>query len=142
MTCVQGGLASVTRGQPSEVAYGSRVTLRHASRPCWLHSHRDVYPVRYPDDRGSSHQQQVTCYGFKDVNNWWIVKDPTRWAGGGGGVATWWCSTDFIPDFIVEGRVLLKLYYDRDCSVLETVCSKHLLGFYVVLIMYAAWFDL
>ena len=33
---------------------------------------------RYDDGRGSSHQQQVSCYGYKDVNNWWIVKRPER----------------------------------------------------------------
>lgn len=27
---------------------------------------------------GSSHQQQVTCYTFKDVHNWWLVKRPDR----------------------------------------------------------------
>ena len=32
----------------------------------------------YPDGRGSSHQQQISCYGYKDVNNWWIVKRPDR----------------------------------------------------------------
>lgn len=43
-----------------------------------MHSHAHVYPVRYADKRGSSHQQQVTCYSFKDVNNWWIVKRPDK----------------------------------------------------------------
>lgn len=76
---LEGGLASITRGQPLQVAHGSQITLRHThGRTCWLHSHPHVYPVRYSDKRGSSHQQQVTCYSFKDVNNWWIVKRPTK----------------------------------------------------------------
>ncbi|XP_013182933.2 protein O-mannosyltransferase 1 [Amyelois transitella] len=76
---LQGGLASITRGQPLHVAHGSQITLRHThGRTCWLHSHAHVYPVRYTDGRGSSHQQQVTCYSFKDVNNWWIVKRPEQ----------------------------------------------------------------
>ncbi|KAM7357423.1 protein O-mannosyltransferase rt [Cochliomyia hominivorax] len=76
---LEGGLASITKGQPLQVAHGSQITLRHThGRTCWLHSHAHVYPVRYPDKRGSSHQQQVTCYSFKDVNNWWIVKRPER----------------------------------------------------------------
>ncbi|XP_061586127.1 protein O-mannosyl-transferase 1 [Cololabis saira] len=78
---LQGGLSRITRGQPLEVVYGSQVTLRSSSSqpvPCWLHSHKANYPIRYENGRGSSHQQQVTCYPFKDVNNWWIVKDPTR----------------------------------------------------------------
>ncbi|XP_014238625.1 protein O-mannosyltransferase 1 [Trichogramma pretiosum] len=74
---LEGGLASITKGQPIEVTHGSQITLRHThGRACWLHSHDFVYPLRYPDKRGSSHQQQVTCYSFKDVNNWWIVKRP------------------------------------------------------------------
>ena len=76
---LEGGLASITHGQPLQVAHGSQITLRHThGRPCWLHSHDAVYPIRYSDSRGSSHQQQVTCYTFKDVNNWWIVKRPDR----------------------------------------------------------------
>ncbi|XP_068148459.1 protein O-mannosyltransferase 1 isoform X2 [Drosophila tropicalis] len=76
---LDGGLASITRGQPLAVVHGSQITLRHThGRTCWLHSHAAVYPVRYKDKRGSSHQQQVTCYSFKDVNNWWIVKRPER----------------------------------------------------------------
>ncbi|CAH1391620.1 unnamed protein product [Nezara viridula] len=74
---LEGGLASITKGQPLEVAHGSQVTLRHThGKTCWLHSHSEVYPVRYPDKRGSSHQQQVTCYTFKDLNNWWIIRRP------------------------------------------------------------------
>ncbi|CAG2119979.1 unnamed protein product, partial [Medioppia subpectinata] len=74
---LEGGLASITKGQPLEIAHGSQITLRHThGRACWMHSHQALYPVRYSDNRGSSHQQQVTCYSFKDVNNWWIVKKP------------------------------------------------------------------
>ncbi|XP_047544708.1 protein O-mannosyltransferase 1 [Vanessa atalanta] len=76
---LKGGLASITKGQPLHVSHGSQITLRHShGRTCWLHSHAHVYPVRYSDARGSSHQQQVTCYSFKDVNNWWIVKRPDQ----------------------------------------------------------------
>lgn len=95
---LEGGLASITKGQPLVVAHGSQITLRYFiiklclyililiqlnvrhthGRTCWLHSHAHVYPIRYPDKRGSSHQQQVTCYSFKDVNNWWIVKRPDK----------------------------------------------------------------
>ncbi|XP_069093187.1 protein O-mannosyl-transferase 1 isoform X1 [Pleurodeles waltl] len=76
---LEGGLARITHGQPLEVAYGSQVTIRNVMSkpvPCWLHSHKNTYPIRYEDGRGSSHQQQVTCYPYKDVNNWWIIKDP------------------------------------------------------------------
>lgn len=76
---LEGGLSSIIKGQPLVVTHGSQVTLRHThGRTCWLHSHEHVYPIRYPDGRGSSHQQQVSCYGYKDVNNWWIIKRPER----------------------------------------------------------------
>lgn len=76
---LEGGLSSIVRGQPLEVVHGSQITLRHShGSPCWLHSHDAKYPVKYPDKRGSSHQQQVTCYQAKDINNWWIVKRPNR----------------------------------------------------------------
>ena len=73
---LDGGFSSIVKDQPPFVMIGSQITLRHTfgQPPCWLHSHEHVYPIKYPDDRGSSHQQQVTCYAFKDVNNWWIVK--------------------------------------------------------------------
>jgi dolichyl-phosphate-mannose-protein mannosyltransferase len=74
---LENGLASIIRGQPLEIVHGSQVTIRHThGRSCWLHSHDHLYPIKYADGRGSSHQQQVTCYSFKDVNNWWIVKRP------------------------------------------------------------------
>ncbi|XP_038192193.1 protein O-mannosyl-transferase 1 isoform X3 [Arvicola amphibius] len=80
-TLSNGGLARITQGQPLEVAFGSQVTLKSVfgkPLPCWLHSHKNTYPMIYENGRGSSHQQQVTCYPFKDINNWWIVKDPRR----------------------------------------------------------------
>nr|XP_048288023.1 protein O-mannosyl-transferase 1 isoform X2 [Myodes glareolus] len=80
-TLSNGGLARITQGQPLEVAFGSQVTLKSVfgkPLPCWLHSHKNTYPMIYENGRGSSHQQQVTCYPFKDINNWWIVKDPGR----------------------------------------------------------------
>ncbi|MCL4122913.1 UNVERIFIED_CONTAM: hypothetical protein GTU68_050730, partial [Idotea baltica] len=76
---LEGGLASIIANQPVKILHGSQITLRHThGRTCWLHSHDEVYPVKYADDRGSSHQQQVTCYSYKDVNNWWIIKKPDR----------------------------------------------------------------
>uniref|UniRef100_A0A1B0DMS8 Protein O-mannosyltransferase 1 n=1 Tax=Phlebotomus papatasi TaxID=29031 RepID=A0A1B0DMS8_PHLPP len=76
---LDGGLASIINKQPIVISHGSQVTLKPTfGRPCWLHSHPHTYPIKYPDKRGSSHQQQVTAYSWKDVNNWWIVKRPTR----------------------------------------------------------------
>lgn len=56
--------------------YGTHLTLRSVDLACWLHSHPHLYPLKYPDGRGSSYQQQVTCYEFKDSNNVWAVRRP------------------------------------------------------------------
>ena len=61
--------------------YGSKFALRHAGSNCWLHSHDGVYPLKYEDGRGSSHQQHVTCYEFRDLNNLWVIRRPGRYAG-------------------------------------------------------------
>lgn len=64
-------------GVEYQVAYGSHVTLKRVKgEGCWLHSHPHNYPVFYDDGRGSSAQQQVTCYGFQDLNNWWVIQRP------------------------------------------------------------------
>lgn len=65
------------------VRYGSHVSLKSTDALCWLHSHPHLYPLKYPDDRGSSYQQQVTCYEFTDINNMWEIRRPV----GPGGVS-------------------------------------------------------
>ena len=37
-----------------------------------------MYPARYADGRRSSHQQQASCYTYKDINNWRIIKRPNN----------------------------------------------------------------
>ena len=59
--------------------YGSYFSLRSVELSCWLHSHNHTYPLKYADGRGSSYQQQVTCYDFNDVNNFWALRKPGRW---------------------------------------------------------------
>jgi dolichyl-phosphate-mannose-protein mannosyltransferase len=55
-----------------EVAYGSKVYLRHdATAGGYLHSHNHFYPT-------GSKQQQVTCYGFKDDNSLFEILLPLR----------------------------------------------------------------
>ena len=61
---------------PLVLRYGTHLTLRSVDLACWLHSHPHLYPLKYPDGRGSSYQQQVTCYEFKDSNNVWAVRRP------------------------------------------------------------------
>jgi len=94
---LKGGLGKITEHQAKEVAYGSQITLRNThKKKCWLHSHPHLYPVKYPDGRGSSAQQQVTCYGFKDVNNWWIVKHRDSNS----------LTVDFPPKYVKNGDII------------------------------------
>lgn len=52
------------------VGIGSFVTLRHLKTNVYLHSHDAYYPQ-------GSFQQQVTGYGFRDSNNYWMVENIT-----------------------------------------------------------------
>ena len=53
----------------SSLVYGAKVKLQHVSSGHRLHSH----PHKYP---GGSKQQQVTCFGGEDDNDWWMVLGP------------------------------------------------------------------
>jgi dolichyl-phosphate-mannose-protein mannosyltransferase len=56
---------------PADVAYGSRVSLRHwNTQGGYLHSHSHMYPT-------GSKQQQITLYPHKDENNIWILENQT-----------------------------------------------------------------
>ncbi|KAK9459497.1 Dolichyl-phosphate-mannose-protein mannosyltransferase-domain-containing protein [Lipomyces oligophaga] len=56
---------------PADVAYGSKITLRHLNtQGGYLHSHDHLYP-------GGSQQQQITLYPHKDHNNMWSVENTT-----------------------------------------------------------------
>lgn len=58
---------SVNADRYSEVAFGSRITLKNVGYGGGLlHSHVQTYPV-------GSNQQQITCYHYKDENNDWVV---------------------------------------------------------------------
>ncbi|KAG0140808.1 hypothetical protein CROQUDRAFT_674442 [Cronartium quercuum f. sp. fusiforme G11] len=52
---------------PLEIAIGSKVTFKNMGYGGGLlHSHPQTYPV-------GSHQQQVTCYHYRDSNNDWVI---------------------------------------------------------------------
>lgn len=56
---------------PADVAYGSRVSLRHHNtQGGYLHSHSHMYPT-------GSKQQQITLYPHKDENNIWLLENQT-----------------------------------------------------------------
>lgn len=59
------GASSTTA--PLGLEYGARIKLQHVATAHRLHSHGSKYPT-------GSKQQQVTCFGGEDANDWWIVK--------------------------------------------------------------------
>ena len=56
-------------GDPHVIRYGVPIKIRHVRTGHALHSHNNVY-------HSGSHQQEVTCFGSRDDNDWWIVKGP------------------------------------------------------------------
>ncbi|CAH7674855.1 family 39 glycosyltransferase [Phakopsora pachyrhizi] len=60
-----------------EIRYNDTLVFQHRATKCFLHSHPERYPLKYPDGRISSQGQQVTCYPHNDSNNHWIV-EPTK----------------------------------------------------------------
>ncbi|KAJ1863135.1 hypothetical protein LPJ78_004261 [Coemansia sp. RSA 989] len=64
----QNTLDGVSLGHtPRDIYYGSRIRIRHAATNAgYLHSHMSNYET-------GSKQQQVTLYGFRDDNNYWVI---------------------------------------------------------------------
>ena len=54
---------------PHVVRYGVPLKLRHVKTQQVLHSHALLY-------HSGSRLQEVTCFGNRDDNDWWIVKGP------------------------------------------------------------------
>lgn len=55
------------------IQYFDALTIMHKETRVYLHSHTEVYPLRYDDGRISSQGQQVTGYPHNDTNNQWQV---------------------------------------------------------------------
>lgn len=55
------------------INYFDSIQIRHKETLGYLHSHPDVYPLRYEDGRVSSAGQQVTGYAHADPNNHWQI---------------------------------------------------------------------
>ena len=89
---------------PVDVAYGSRVSLRHHNtQGGYLHSHNHMYPT-------GSKQQQITLYPHKDENNVWLLENKTQPEGLDGPIAgpgAW----DDIPPTVIEDGAVLRLYH-------------------------------
>ena len=56
-------------GDAKTVYYGATIHIKHTDQPCYLHSHKHNYPLKYKDNRISSQGQQITCYSHSDINN-------------------------------------------------------------------------
>lgn len=59
-----------------DIHYYDVITIKHKGTKAFLHSHKELYPLRYDDGRVSSQGQQVTGYPFNDTNNHWVVLPP------------------------------------------------------------------
>ncbi|KAJ1998292.1 hypothetical protein GGI04_005068, partial [Coemansia thaxteri] len=64
----QNSLDGVSLGHtPRDIYFGSRIRIRHdATNAGYLHSHLSNYET-------GSKQQQITLYGFRDDNNYWVI---------------------------------------------------------------------
>lgn len=56
-----------------DLEYYDDIVIRHKDTKVYLHSHFDLYPLRYDDGRISSQGQQVTGYPYNDTNNQWQI---------------------------------------------------------------------
>ncbi|KAK6353450.1 hypothetical protein TWF696_005414 [Orbilia brochopaga] len=87
---------------PADVAYGSKVTLRHwNTQGGYLHSHNHMYP-------GGSKQQQITLYPHKDDNNFWTLENITK-PEGGVGISGF---DEIKPPVLIKNGDTIKLYHN------------------------------